>query len=149
VKSSWWALLLFSLAPLKGQVDVGVTGGVPLTPFILDTRAGNRVGFSQVSSAPRRYTVGPYLEFHIHGPVGAGKRRAQGLYGAPVDLANFLKRREIVDEGRVDHAVRHSHVLAEAFEVVKIAAMHLGSRGHKRLGASLRAREAQNLMAQR
>jgi hypothetical protein len=61
---------LFSLAPLQGQVDVGVTGGVPLTPFILNTSAGNRTGSSQVTSAPRRYTVGPYLEFHIHGPFG-------------------------------------------------------------------------------
>jgi hypothetical protein len=70
VKGCWLALFLFSLAPLNGQVEVGVTGGVPLTPFILNTSSGNRVGFSQVTSAPRRYTVGPYLEFHVHGPVG-------------------------------------------------------------------------------
>jgi hypothetical protein len=70
VEKSWCALLLFSLAPLNGQVEVGVTGGVPLTPFILNTSAGNRVGSSQVTSAPRRYTVGPYVEVHVHGPVG-------------------------------------------------------------------------------
>ena len=70
MKGCWPALFLFSLAPLQGQVDVGVTGGIPLTPFILNTSAGNRTGSSRVTSAPRRYTIGPYLEFHIHGPVG-------------------------------------------------------------------------------
>ena len=63
-------MLLFVLVPLDGQVELGVTGGVPLTPFILNTRSGSRSGSSEVSSAPRRYTVGPYLEFHVHGPVG-------------------------------------------------------------------------------
>ena len=80
-------------------------------------------------------------------PVGAGQRRAQGLNDAPVYLANFLELREIVNEGSVDHAVRHGRALAQAFEVIKIAAMHLSARGHKRLGAGLRAREAQHLMA--
>ena len=66
---------------------------------------------------------------------------------APVYLANFAEPREIVNEGRVDHAVRQLRALAQAFEVVNIAAMHLGSRGRKRLGAGLRAGEAQHLMA--
>jgi hypothetical protein len=70
VERCWLALFLFNLAPLDAQVDVGVTGGVPLTPFILNTSSGSRVSFSQVTSAPRRYTVGPYLEVHVHGPVG-------------------------------------------------------------------------------
>ena len=70
MERSWWALLLFSLAPLDAQVEVGVTGGVPLTQFILNTSLGSRTGFARVASAPRRYTVGPYLEFHVHGPVG-------------------------------------------------------------------------------
>ncbi len=52
-----------------------------------------------------------------------------------------------MNEGCVDHAVRHGRALAEAFEVVKIAAMHLGARGRERLGAGIRAREAQHLMA--
>jgi hypothetical protein len=50
-------------ALLRAQVDVGVSGGVPLTHFILDTSAVSRTGFSRVSSAPRRYTLGPFLEF--------------------------------------------------------------------------------------
>jgi hypothetical protein len=60
---------------------------------------------------------------------------------------NFLELRKIVDEGGVDHAVRHGRSFAEAFEVGKIAAMHLGAGGRKRLGAGLRAGQAQNLMA--
>ena len=47
----------------------------------------------------------------------------------------------------MDHAVRHGRALAQAFEVVKIAAMHLGACGRKRFGASLRARQAKHLMA--
>ena len=70
MKGCWLALLLFGLAPLEAQVDIGVTGGVPLTPFILNTSAGDRSGFAQIASATRRYTIGPNLEFHIHGPVG-------------------------------------------------------------------------------
>jgi hypothetical protein len=46
----------------------------------------------------------------------------------------------------LDHAVRHGRALAEAFEVIQIAAMHLGARGRKRLHAGIRAREAQHLM---
>lgn len=49
---------------LHAQVDAGAIGGVPLTPFILDTGATSRTGFSRVSSEPRRYTLGPFFEFH-------------------------------------------------------------------------------------
>ena len=61
-------------------------------------------------------------------------------------VANFLEPRQIVSESRVDHPVRHDRALAQAFEVTKVAAMHLGARGHKRLDAGLRARKAQHLM---
>ncbi len=80
-------------------------------------------------------------------PVGAGQRRAQGLDGVSVYLTNFLELRKVVNEGRVDHTVRHGRALAQAFEVIKIAAMYLGARGRKRLGAGIRARQAQHLMA--
>ena len=63
-------MLMLGVLQLQAQVEVGVTGGVPLTPFILNSETGNRFGFSQVLSAPRRYTVGPYFEFHVHGPLG-------------------------------------------------------------------------------
>ncbi len=52
-----------------------------------------------------------------------------------------------MNEGCVDHAVRHGRALAEDFEVIQIAAMHLGARGRKRFGSGIRAREAQHLMA--
>jgi hypothetical protein len=53
---------LFGVLPVLGQVDAGLTGGVPLTPFILDGTG--------ITSAPRRYTVGPTVELHLLGPVG-------------------------------------------------------------------------------
>ena len=54
----WFALLLH-LPP----VSIGITGGLPVTDFIRDTRAGSRGGFGQVESAPRRYTIGPSVEW--------------------------------------------------------------------------------------
>ena len=51
-----------------------------------------RYGSGLVASAPRRYTVGPYLEFHIRGPVGIeadalykrfGFDTVSSSYGAP------------------------------------------------------------------
>jgi hypothetical protein len=78
--------------------------------------------------------------------VGADERRGQGLYGAPVHLANFLELRKVVNDGCMDHAVRHGCALARAFEIIKIAAMRLGARGQKRPGAGIRARKAQHLM---
>ncbi|MCW5978685.1 MAG: PorT family protein [Bryobacteraceae bacterium] len=54
---------------LSAQTDVGIAGGIPLTDFILDNRGGGRTGFSMVTSAPRRYTVGPFVEFRVRGPI--------------------------------------------------------------------------------
>jgi hypothetical protein len=51
--------------PLRGQVSIGVKGGIPLTHFILDRAAGSRVGSSRVTSAPRRYTLGPFVSFPV------------------------------------------------------------------------------------
>lgn len=42
---------------------LGVTGGVPVTGFIRETSAGSRSGFGQIESAPRRYTIGPSVEW--------------------------------------------------------------------------------------
>ncbi len=107
---------------------------------------------SGASSLPRRRAARCTVRHARPGgderrPAGAGQRRAQGFYDAPIHLANFLELRKVVNEGRVDHAVRHGRALAQAFEVIKIATMHLGPRGRKRLGASLRAGEAQHLVA--
>ena len=51
-----------------------------------------------------------------------------------------------MNEGRVDYAIRHGCAFAEAFEVIQIAAMHLGARGHKRVGAGIRSCETEHLM---
>jgi opacity protein-like surface antigen len=53
------------LCSLAAQVDFGVTAGAPLTPFILDTSAGSRAGSARVTSAVRRYTLGPYVAFPL------------------------------------------------------------------------------------
>lgn len=64
-------VILLACAPLvAAQVHVGVAGGVPFNDFILDTASGSRTGFSRVTSAPRRYTVGPVAEFRLMGPLG-------------------------------------------------------------------------------
>jgi len=52
-------------ALLSAQVDIGVSGGVPLTHFILDARSEGRSfprSSSRVTSSPRRYTLGPFFE---------------------------------------------------------------------------------------
>jgi hypothetical protein len=42
-----------------------------------------------------------------------------------------------MNEGRVNHAIRHGCSAAQAFQVFKIASMYLGAGGSKRLGASI------------
>ena len=81
------------------------------------------------------------------GAVGASERSAERLDGAPIDLAILLEFREVVDEGGVDHAVRLGRSAAQAFQVFKIAAMHLGAGGDERLGARIRASKTEHLMA--
>lgn len=50
-------------------------------------------------------------------------------------------------EGEVNHAIRHGSSTAQAFEVFKIAAMHLRASLDQRLGARIRARKTDHLMA--
>jgi hypothetical protein len=61
MKSYPLGVQLILAAPLCAQIEIGVHGGVPLNHFILD-----RV---DVRSAPRRYTVGPYMAFPAYGRV--------------------------------------------------------------------------------
>jgi hypothetical protein len=42
---------------------------------------------------------------HDQGPLGARQHVAKRLDGTRVDRAVFLEFREVVDEGRMDHAV--------------------------------------------
>ena len=55
--------------PAAAETSIGISGGVPLNHFILDSSNGGRFGFSQVTSAPRRYTIGPTIDAGIAGPV--------------------------------------------------------------------------------
>jgi hypothetical protein len=77
----------------------------------------------------------------------AGEFSAERLNGALVDGATLYELREIVNKGGVDHAVRHGGAVAQAFQVVKIASLDLGASRGERLGALIRAGEADHLMA--
>ena len=51
-----------------------------------------------------------------------------------------------MDKARVNHAIGHRCSAAQAFEVFKIASMHLRASRNKRLGARIRASHAEHLM---
>jgi hypothetical protein len=56
--------------------------------------------------------------------------------------------RKVVIKGGVDDAIRHGRrSAAQTFQVFKITSMHLGSGGIKGLGACLRPRQSEYLMA--
>ena len=77
--------------------------------------------------------------------VGARERVAERLDGAPIDLADRLESREVVDEGGVNHAVRCGRSTPQAVEVFEIDPMDLGACGGERRGARIRAGEAEHL----
>jgi len=52
-----------------------------------------------------------------------------------------------VVEGAVDHTISLRRAAAQTFQVLKIAAMHLGTGGGERLGPRVRPRQSENLMA--
>ena len=81
--------------------------------------------------------------------VGVFQRAAERLDGASVDLAVLHELREVVDEGAVDHAVRLGRAAAQAFEILEIAALNFCARSRKGLGARLRTRKTEHLMARR
>src|SRR5271170_7632540 len=81
------------------------------------------------------------------GPVGTGEHGAESLDGAPVDLTDFLESQEIMDEAGMDHGVRLSRSTAQAFQVLQIAPMHLGTSSGESLGSRIRAGQTQHLMA--
>ena len=80
------------------------------------------------------------------GTVGARERGAERLDGAPIDLADFHEFREVVDEGGVENTVRSGCSAAQAFQILKIASVHLRTRSDERLGARVRAGETEHLM---
>jgi hypothetical protein len=44
-----------------------------------------------------------------------------------IDLKARFVLREVMDKGGVNHAIEHGCSIAQAFQVFKIASMHLGS----------------------
>jgi pimeloyl-ACP methyl ester carboxylesterase len=63
-------------------------------------------------------------------PAGVPERSSEHSGGAMarlVDLAVFCELREVVDETRMNHAIGHRCSAAQAFEVFKIAPVHLGA----------------------
>ena len=72
---------------------------------------------------------------------------SERLDSAPVCLTVIHVLREVVIEGEVNHAIRHGCTTAQAFEVFKIAAMHLRASLDQRLGARIRARKSDHLVA--
>jgi len=52
-----------------------------------------------------------------------------------------------MNEGGVNHPIRHGCSTTQAFQVFKVTSMHLGASGDQRLGARIRASEAEYLMA--
>jgi hypothetical protein len=65
----------------------------------------------------------------------------------PINLAVFLKFREIVDEGSVDDSVSRGGSAAEAFEIFKMAAVDFGAGGGEGLSARVAAGKTKNLMS--
>jgi hypothetical protein len=71
----------------------------------------------------------------------------QRLDGFSVHLGVLDNPGEVMVEGEMDHGVRASSPGAEAFQIIEVAAMHLGALGGKRLGAGIGAGETENLVA--
>src|SRR5580693_4692441 len=79
--------------------------------------------------------------------VRAREGGSQCLNGASIRLCSRRVVREVVDKGRVDHAVRRDRSAAQALEIFQRTAMYVGSRGGKGPGSRLRASQADHLMA--
>ena len=107
-----WFVLFLLMAPLEGQVEIGVTGGIPFTPFILNSAAGNRFGSSQVASAPRRYTLGPYLDFPLRGPVSIEAGALYKRFGFDISARDFF-------------SATHSFTTGNSWEFPILAKVHL------------------------
>jgi hypothetical protein len=65
-------LALCGLAiPSFGQIDFGVTGGIPFSNIVKPySLGGSPNSGSGVDSAARRYTAGAYIEWRFHGALG-------------------------------------------------------------------------------
>ena len=121
-------LLLGVVLPIRGQVEVGITGGVPLTRFVLNNQG--------ITSAARRYTVGPSVELHIRGPVGIEASALYKRFGFNTVSASFPFRGGPITESIV------SHTTGNSWEFPIFAKAHLrlpwGLNGFVSAGLSIR-----------
>jgi hypothetical protein len=79
-------------------------------------------------------------------PIGASKRGAEGLDGAPIRFSSGPIVCEVVDKGSVNHSIGSSRSGTKAFEIFERTAMYLGSRGGKFFSGLLGASKADYLM---
>ena len=80
------------------------------------------------------------------GAIGAFERAAKRLDGAPVRLADFREFREIMDEGRMDHAVARLRAGGEVLGVRKVAPVRLGAHPRQGVDGGVVSRETQHFM---
>jgi hypothetical protein len=73
----------------------------------------------------------------------AGNRGAEGLDRTPIDLADFLEPREVVNEGGMNDAIRRGGATPQAIQFLDITSMHVGTRGGQRLGCPVGASQAE------
>jgi hypothetical protein len=71
--------------------------------------------------------------------MGAGEGIAKRFDGALIDLAVLLEFGEVVDESRVNDAIRGRGTASKAVQVLEISAMHFSAGGGKRGGGHVRA----------
>jgi hypothetical protein len=81
------------------------------------------------------------------GAIGTSEGRAEGFYGSPIYLTDFLDSREVVDKGGVNHTIRHSGSTPQAFEVFKITSMRLSTSGENRLCSLIGSSTSEHLVA--
>src|SRR5205807_6441295 len=89
--------------------------------------------------ATRREEPGPGGD--DQGAVRADERGAESFDGVPVGLTVILELRKVVNEGRVDHAVRSGRSAAKARDIFERTAMHIAPCRGKGRGSRVRASE--------
>jgi hypothetical protein len=81
------------------------------------------------------------------GAIRAFEHSAKRLDGAAVHLAVLREFREIMIECSVDHPICGSSAIAQAWQIVEIAAMRLRAENGKRFRRRVRADKTKHLMA--
>ena len=117
----------------------------------------NEIKHSQKGVFEELYSEQPRLELFLGSMTGLsrinfeavrpGKHVAHRLDSVSVLLTVCDKTREVMIKSTVDDAVRHGCSGAEAFQVFKTPSMRFGSGGNERLGARIRPRQSEYLMA--